>query len=47
MVWVPGGASEGRPRLRVLVYRRAMPGGKRPAPEDAVTACGVLLDEAR
>jgi hypothetical protein len=44
MVSVPGGASEGRPRLRVLVYRRAMPDRKRPAPGDAVTARRVLLD---
>jgi hypothetical protein len=35
---------EGRPRLAVLVYRRDMPGKKRPSPEDAVTARRALLD---
>src|ERR1700748_3499885 len=44
MVSVPGGASEGRPRLRVLVYRRDMPGRKRPTAEDAWTARRMLLD---
>ncbi len=43
-VSVPGGVREGRPRLAVLVCRRDMPGRKRPAPEDAVTARRALLD---
>ena len=41
---VPGGGPEGRPRLAVLVYRRDMPGRKRPTPEDAMTARRALLD---
>jgi hypothetical protein len=44
MVWVLGGAREGPPELRVLIYRRAMPGRKRPTPEDAMTARRALLD---
>jgi hypothetical protein len=32
------------PQLVVLVYRRHMPGRKRPAPEDASTARRALLD---
>jgi hypothetical protein len=37
MVPVPG-CIKGLPQLTVLVYRRDMPGRKRPAPEDAITA---------
>jgi hypothetical protein len=44
MVSVRGGGRKGRSRLAVLVYRRDMPGRKRPAAEDAVTARRVLLD---
>ena len=36
--------SEGCLRLAVLVYRRYMPGRKRPTPEDAATARRALLD---
>jgi hypothetical protein len=41
---MPGGARKHRTRLTVLVYRRDMPGRKRPTPEDAVTARRALLD---
>jgi hypothetical protein len=44
MVLVPGGGRNGCPRLTVLIYRRDMPGRKRPAPEDAMTARRALLD---
>ena len=37
-------ARKGRPRLTVLVYRRGMPGRKRPTAEDAMTAHRALLD---
>jgi hypothetical protein len=37
-------ARKGRPRLTVLVYRRDMPGRKRPTAEDAMTARRALLD---
>jgi hypothetical protein len=36
--------SAGRPRLAVVVYRRHMPGRKRPTPKDAATARRALLD---
>jgi hypothetical protein len=39
-----GADSKGRLRLAVLVYRRHMPGRKRPTPEDAATARRALLD---
>jgi len=42
MVSMPGGGRKRRPRSTVLVCRRDMPGRKRPAPEDAMTACRVL-----
>jgi hypothetical protein len=38
--WQP----QGRPQLTVLVYRRDMPGRKRPTAEDTRTARRVLLD---
>jgi hypothetical protein len=41
---VPGGGRKGRPQLTVLVYRRDVPGRKRPTAEDAVTARRALLD---
>jgi hypothetical protein len=41
---MPGGARKHRARLAVLVYRRDMPGRKRPTPEDATTARRALLD---
>jgi len=41
---VPGARRKGRPWLTALVYRRDMPGRKRPTAEDAVTARRVLLD---
>src|SRR5580693_7085131 len=44
MVSVPDGDRKGRPRLTVLIYRRDMPGRKRPAPEEAMTARRALLD---
>jgi hypothetical protein len=44
MVWVPGGGRKRRTQLTVVVCRRDMTGRKRPAPEDAVTACHALLD---
>jgi len=37
-------ARKGGPRLTVLVYRRDMPGRKRPTAEDAMTARRALLD---
>jgi hypothetical protein len=40
---VPGDRRKGRPPLTVLVYRRDMPGRKRPTAEDAMTARRVLL----
>jgi hypothetical protein len=43
-VAVPDGGREGRSRLAVLVYRRDMPGRKRPTPDDAMTARRMLLD---
>jgi hypothetical protein len=39
-----GDHRKGRPQLTVLVYRRDMPGRKRPTAEDAMTARRVLLD---
>src|ERR1700739_4094673 len=39
-----GRRAQSRPLLMVLVYRRDMPGSKRPAPEDAMTARRALLD---
>jgi hypothetical protein len=39
-----GRRRNGRPRLTVLVYRRDMPGRKRPTPDDATTARRMLLD---
>jgi hypothetical protein len=44
MTSVPDGARKHRTRLTVLVYRREMPGRKRPTPEDAMTARHALLD---
>jgi hypothetical protein len=44
MASVPTGGRKDRPRLTVLVYRRHMPGRKRPAYEDAMTARRALLD---
>jgi hypothetical protein len=44
MVSMPGGGRKGRTRLTVLVYRRDMPGRKRPIPEDAMTARHALPD---
>jgi hypothetical protein len=41
---MPSGARKHHTRLVVLVYRRDMPGRKRPTPEDAVTARRTLLD---
>ena len=41
---LPGGGRKRRTQLTVLVYRRDMPGRKRPTPEDAVTARHALLD---
>jgi hypothetical protein len=41
---MPGGARKHRTRLTVLVYRRDMPGRKRPTPEDALAARRALLD---
>jgi len=41
---MPGVGSKRRTRLTVLVYRRDMPGRKRPTPEDAMTARRALLD---
>ena len=35
---------KGRPRPAALVYRRDMPGRKRPTAEDAMTARRTLLD---
>jgi hypothetical protein len=35
---------KGSPRPAALVYRRDMPGRKRPTAEDAMTARGMLLD---
>jgi hypothetical protein len=35
---------KGRPRSTALVYRRDMPGRKRPTAEDAMTARRMLLD---
>jgi hypothetical protein len=40
---VPRGR-KGRPQLAVLVYRRDMPGRKRPTPEDTMAARRMLLD---
>jgi hypothetical protein len=44
MVSMPGGGRKRRTRLTVLVYRRDMPGRKRPTSEDAMTARHALLD---
>ncbi len=44
MVSVPGGSRKGGPRLTALIYRRDMPGRKRPTAEDAITARRMLLD---
>jgi hypothetical protein len=41
---MPSGARKHHTRLVVLVYRRDMPGRKRPTLEDAVTARRALLD---
>jgi hypothetical protein len=41
---LPGGDRKRRIQLTVLVYRCDMPGGKRPTPEDAMTARHALLD---
>ena len=38
------GARKHRTRLAVVVYRRDMPGRKRPTPEDAMAARHALLD---
>jgi hypothetical protein len=44
MISVPHGAPNAAQRLMVLVYRRDMPGRKRPTREDAMTARHALLD---
>jgi hypothetical protein len=44
MVSVPSGDRKGRPGLTVVIYRRDMPGRKRPAHGDAMTARRTLLD---
>ena len=44
MVSLRGGGRKRRTQSTVLVYRRGMPGRKRPTPEDAVTARHALLD---
>ena len=44
LVSVPGWRPKGRLRLTVLVYRRHMPGRKRPTDEDAATARRAVLD---